>query len=183
MPLYIGDSWRTGEYAGFIKSLGASSSSSTSSFVALDHHLYRCFTQSDAATSASQHAHALRESSQFTNDVNTLCEVGAALIVGEWSGALNPGSLHGAGDQETAKQEFVDAQLALFERDCAGWFWWTYKKEHRGDSGWSMRDAVEKGVFPSWVGLKVSRAPENDGDRREHAKNEAWGLLPCDYGG
>lgn len=176
IPLYIGDSWRTGEYAGFIKSVGAASSSSSSSFVALDHHLYRCFTQSDGATPASQHAHALRESKQFSQDVNTLSEAGSGLVVGEWSGALNPGSLHGVGDQEGAKREFVDAQLALFERDCAGWFWWTYKKEHRGDSGWSMRDAVEKGVFPGWVGLRLSRAPENDGGRREHAKNQAWGV-------
>ncbi|KAI0058194.1 glycoside hydrolase [Artomyces pyxidatus] len=183
MPLYIGDSWRTDEYAGFIKSLGDQSSASTSSFLALDHHLYRCFTASDNSTPAAQHAAALRNPadgtpSTFARVSSTLASVGADLIVGEWSGALNPGSLQGVPDEHAAKREFVDAQLALYEKECGGWFWWTYKKQWGGDSGWTMRDAVEKGVFPGWVGVRAQRVTEHDHgqhERRDSALDKALG--------
>ncbi|KAI0044921.1 glycoside hydrolase family 5 protein [Auriscalpium vulgare] len=183
MPLYIGDSWRTDEYAGFIKSLGDQSPSSHSSFMALDHHLYRCFTSSDNSTPAWKHAQNLRTPSEgtpgtFERVSSALASVGAGLVVGEWSGALNPGSLHGVSDEITAKRDFVNAQLALYEQHCAGWFWWTYKKQSAGDSGWSMRDAVDKGVFPLWVGICVRRQLDQDPgrvSRREVAQNSALG--------
>lgn len=102
-------------------------------------------------------------------------------MVGEWSGALNPGSLHGSttnGFIET--KAYVDAQLRLYESQvCAGWFFWTYKKEHPGDTGWSLRDAVKKGTFPNYVGMKSSkRVDGNDGtvlDAKVKAKATALG--------
>jgi len=53
-------------------------------------------------------------------------------------------------EQETnARKDYIYAQLQLYERHCAGWFFWTYKKEQSGDRGWSLRDAVASGVFSS----------------------------------
>ncbi|THH07031.1 hypothetical protein EW146_g9442 [Bondarzewia mesenterica] len=176
LPLYIGDSWRTQEYAEFIGSLEPA----TPAFLVLDHHLYRCFTQQDAATPAAQHAQALRSASPFGGAPGTLASAGGGLVVGEWSGALNPGSLHGVHDEDAEKRAFVDAQMDVFERECAGWFWWTFKKQHGGDSGWAMRDAVARGVFPGWVSVKV-RAGTNLNDdggreaRRDHARDGALG--------
>ena len=57
MPLYLGECWRTDSYAKYLKSL----SSSTSTLLVLDHHLYRCFTGSDITTTAMQHAGALAD--------------------------------------------------------------------------------------------------------------------------
>ncbi|ETW83016.1 glycoside hydrolase family 5 protein [Heterobasidion irregulare TC 32-1] len=191
MPLYIGDSWRTSEYTEFITSLGSHASSESSSFVALDHHLYRCFTSQDASTSAAGHAQALRESSPFSAAVPALASAGAGLVVGEWSGALNPDSFRGTADEHAEKRNFVDAQLALYERECAGWFYWTLKKQQGGDSGWAMRDAVAYGVFPSWVGTKANKDPRGDDGRqwrRDQARDQAlsahtgwWSKHPGHY--
>ncbi|OSD05049.1 glycoside hydrolase family 5 protein [Trametes coccinea BRFM310] len=146
LPLYIGDAWRTDDYAEFVKSAGTPA-------VVLDHHLYRCFTKEDITTPAAEHARRLRDGNDGT--VQTFARVsgelegaGGALVVGEWSAALNPGSLHGAPDERAAKRGFVEAQLQLYEAHCAGWFFWTYKKENGRDTGWSFRDALEGGVVP-----------------------------------
>jgi hypothetical protein len=93
------------------------------------------------------------------------------LIVGEWSAALNPGSLRGERDE---KKRYVDAQLEVYETSCAGSFFWTYKKQRRGDTGWSLVDAVEGGVFPSQVGLRVRKTGRLEGEqeRRGNVKQE-----------
>ncbi|KAH9887994.1 glycoside hydrolase [Cubamyces lactineus] len=177
LPLYIGDAWRTDDYAGFIKSANVP-------FVVLDHHLYRCFTSEDISTSAAEHARRLRDGHEGTSQMfarvgEALEGVGGAMVVGEWSAALNPGSLHGAGDEMQAKRAYVEAQLQLYERCCAGWFFWTYKKETRGDTGWSFRDAVDAGVFPAGFRRALVRRPaEHDparDERREQAKDRALG--------
>lgn len=103
---------------------------------------------------------------------------GCGLVVGEWSGGLNPGSLQGVGNKDGARREFVEAQLQLYERYCAGWFFWTYKKEHEGDNGWSFRDAVGAGVFPGFVGLRAQRPVGDDParmGRRDAARDGALG--------
>lgn len=163
IPIYIGDCWRTELYADYISQHHHSSSSLT----VLDYHLYRCFTSSDIQTSASDHTQALRANSASTPRMlasasQKLGRAGGGIIVGEWSGALNPGSLQRPGAEVEDKREFVNAQLTLFDKYCAGWFFWTYKKEKRGDTGWSWQDAVEAGVFPSSVGIKYRRLEAED---------------------
>lgn len=99
------------------------------------------------------------------------------MIIGEWSGALNPGSLRGEPEE---LKNWISAQLELYERCCAGWFFWTYKKEHTGDKGWCFRDAVEGGVFPAWVGLRATKQIEGDEVRRDNtrdaSKDKALGM-------
>jgi glucan 1,3-beta-glucosidase len=150
----------------------------------LDHHLYRCFTKEDGATPAGQHASNLRDpnggaAKMLGAAAEKAAEAGGGLVIGEWSGALNPGSMKGiSGDAETrARAEYVGAQLALYERVCSGWFFWTYKKEQGGDRGWGWRDAVEGGVFPQWVGIRAGRKTEErewDG-RMITARDQALG--------
>ncbi|GJE85411.1 glycoside hydrolase family 5 protein [Phanerochaete sordida] len=192
IPLYIGDSWMTDQYASFIES-----HANAIPFTVLDHHLYRCFTQGDASTPASQHAHNLRDPNagtpqMFARVSQKLQAAGGALVVGEWSGALNPGSLQGVGDDTGVRREYIAAQLALYEQYCAGYFFWTYKKEHAGDKGWSLRDAVAAGVFPGHVGLGkrdvvLREDPQLDA-RRDHARDQAlaqhsgyWAQFPGNY--
>jgi glucan 1,3-beta-glucosidase len=159
LPIYIGDCWRPESYADFVNSLR------TSPFVVLDHHLYRCFTSQDTSTSASEHARALTDPNAHIPRVFSQISQSVPVVVGEWSGALNPGSLQFSADEREAKRLFVEAQLNLYEKHCSGWFWWTYKKEHSGDTGWSFRDAVESGVFPSSIGMKAKKAYISDSDR------------------
>lgn len=179
MPLYISECWRAENYAGYISGLPQT----TATFVALDHHLYRCFTKEDIHISALQHARNMADANGTAGMFARVSEkLGGGLVVGEWSGALNPGSLRGSHDPAGDQRQFVSAQLELFEKYCAGYFFWTYKKQNRGDKGWSFRDAVEGGTFPSWVGLKARRSCIGDEQsrqgRRSNLRDKALGVLP-----
>lgn len=181
VPIYIGDSWATDQYAGFIEA-----HAERVPFTVLDHHLYRCFTAEDGNTPVAQHTQHLRdpgaETPQMLARVSQKLEAaGGALIIGEWSGALNPGSLHGVGDEHRARTGFIAAQLALFEQHCAGYFFWTFKRQQPGDSGWSLRDAVGSGVFPSSLGIRARDAvlrhdPERD-ERKLRARDQSLGAF------
>lgn len=167
IPIYLGDCWRTEFYANYLVD------ERPSTLTVLDHHLYRCFTESDIRTSAESHTLSLADPNAETpvmlaRAAEKLGRVGCGIVIGEWSGALNPGSLRG-GTKE--KEDYVRAQLDLFEEHCGGWFFWTYKKQDRGDTGWSLRDAVQAGIFPPWVGLKAKRSAIGDEGRWREARD------------
>ncbi|KAL1948719.1 hypothetical protein VTO73DRAFT_10525 [Trametes versicolor] len=176
LPLYISDAWQTDNYTGFIKT-------ADTPFVVLDHHLYRCFTSEDTAMPAAEHARRLRDGGEgtpqlFARVAGELEGAGGGLVIGEWSAALNPGSLHGASDERQEKRAYVEAQLQLYEQHCAGWFFWTYKKEHPGDTGWSFREAVDAGVFPSDFARRGATPGQRGGAsdaRRDSARERALG--------
>ena len=186
LPLYISDSWMTDQYTEFIKSSGVP-------FLVLDHHLYRCFTSDDISTPAAEHARRLRDvheptPSMFSRVAKDLEGAGGAIVVGEWSAALNPGSFHGASDEEAEKNAYVQAQLQLYEEHCAGWFFWTYKKEGGRDTGWSFRDTVETGVFPLDFRRTIRCSAEDFGAEMARARASAsgqhasyWGQYPGHY--
>jgi aryl-phospho-beta-D-glucosidase BglC (GH1 family) len=191
IPIYISDCWQTDDYAGYIASLTQSQS-----IIALDHHLYRCFTALDTHTSISQHSRSLTDTNAATPQLfasvsSKLSSCSSGIVVGEWSGAVHPGSLHGlSSEQEThARKEYIHAQLELYERYCAGWYFWTYKKEQPGDRGWSLRDAVGSNVFPQSVGMRArTRYSGDEGEakhRRDSAMDKALGKsessinMPC----
>lgn len=116
----------------------------------------------------------------FAQVSDKLGEAGGGLVIGEWSGALNPGSIKGVRDEV---KNYIAAQLDLYEKHCGGWFFWTYKKQHRGDSGWCFKDAVEAGTFPPFVGLKAKRATSGDSEQRnkirDSLRDRALGNHPC----
>jgi aryl-phospho-beta-D-glucosidase BglC (GH1 family) len=167
VPLYLGECWRLDTYADWLVKTKINPGQGLTIF---DHHLYRCFTSSDITTSASAHSKALDPEASgdtarhFSSVSEKLGRVGSGLVIGEWSGALNPGSLHGStsgGWKET--KQYIAAQLRLYDQTCAGWFFWTFKKQQPGDSGWSLRDAIGAGTFPDRVGVKLA-TPEGGVD-------------------
>lgn len=168
MPLYISDSWRANVYADWISSSKISGPSQ--GLIVLDAHLYRCFTGVDAGKSASQHASELSDPNaptpkQYRELSSRLGSSHSGLIAGEWSGALNPASLRDPPPSHNdQKRAFIEAELKLFEETCAGYFFWTYKKQDEGDNGWGWRDAVESSVFPGWVGLRIDSQKNPGGD-------------------
>ncbi|KAJ6605828.1 glycoside hydrolase superfamily [Mycena sp. CBHHK59/15] len=169
LPIYLGDCWRTEQYADYIKSTPHSSP------LVLDHHLYRCFTSSDISTPAPDHTRSLTDESahtsrMFSRVAEKLSSAGGGLVVGEWSGALNPGSITGAPDEV---KNYAAAQLSLYEKHYEGYFFWTYKKLGlRPDRGWCLRDAVEGGIFPSRVGLLATRRADGDRERQVSARDK-----------
>ena len=175
VPIFISDCWRTDDYAAFISFLPSSPS-----MIILDHHLYRCFTSSDIHTHISQHSHSLRDAHSPTPQLferisSKLASCASDFVVGEWSGALNPGSTNGLGYEEetNARREYINAQLALYEQYCGGWFFWTYKKERSGDQGWSLRDAVVGGVFPNALGMTTVTRFDGDCNKINNRRNVA----------
>ncbi|KAG6888935.1 hypothetical protein C0992_007048 [Termitomyces sp. T32_za158] len=178
IPLYLGECWRTDQYADFAKT------KASPSLLILDHHLYRCFTTSDISTPVHGHIRALSESSaptpqMFARVIEKLGRAGGGLVVGEWSGALNPGSLTGKHGEQG---DYIRTQLELYEK-CCGWFFWTYKKQWAGDTGWSLCDSVGSGVFPDRVGLHRKREIVIDEEqrllKRDREKDRALGKLLC----
>ena len=101
-----------------------------------------------------QHVQELKTS--FGNEFGGHC--GAAkgnLVVGEFSAALNPNSLPKGipdGERDRYQREFVRAELEMFERYAAGWWFWTYKKGEGWDAGWSAKNATQAEILPKWVG-------------------------------
>ncbi|THU81551.1 glycoside hydrolase [Dendrothele bispora CBS 962.96] len=167
LPIYISDSWEIGWYSQYVEHRA-----NEGKFVALDHHLYRCFTQQDQSKSASDHAKDVHPSSQPPGGSSSMLsnasnKTGSALVIGEWSAALNPASLRHYGSEEakrTAQAEWGHAQWEAYERFCAGWFFWTLKKEGGKDKGWGFYSAVEEGVLPGYVDRMKGAYERNKGN-------------------
>ncbi len=132
LPLYIGDAWDTNHYTGYV-----GQRASANNFIVADHHLYRCFDGSDHAIRCEDHARKLHpgtspvptntdgcgETANWLASMSQKC--GGSLIIGEWSAALNPSSLHHLGDengQRPAKAEYAHNEWKSFDKFCAGYF-------------------------------------------------------------
>jgi hypothetical protein len=205
IPIYLGEVWRLESYAqwaskeqGRLSCPGSTGlgggKDAKGALVVLDHHLYRCFTSEDNRTSVQDHTRALLDPNgsvqkSFSSASETLGRAGGGMIVGEWSCGLNPASLRGTHGERRA---FVEAQLAVYEKYCGGWYWWTLKKEsevYGKDVGWSLRDAVEADVFPNAVPGMKRKIKLNDSatetERRAHARDvarrNAYGVCQIGY--
>ena len=184
VPIVISDSWNTDDFAGYISH---EAGLLQHPHLVLDHHLYRCFTQEDIDLPAYDHAGRLWDLNgatrrTFSNVTDKLESAGCDMIVGEWSGALNPKSLDHLPNKHHARSQFIQAQVDLYEQYCAGNFFWTYKKQWEGDQGWSFRDAVRGGVFPKSIGLHLKRPLEHHSreaqlNAREAARSRSLGTL------
>lgn len=143
-PIYVSDAWDTAHYSVY--------AGGKPDFVVVDHHLYRCFTPEDKALTGVQHAQKLRN--EFAGTFANWCNAArGGLVVGEWSAALDDWN-KGMSDTERDrnKREFVAAQLELYNKYSAGWWFWTLKKGDGWDAGWSAKDAVTAQILPGWVG-------------------------------
>ena len=145
----------------------------------VDTHVYRCFTPEDLRKSGDQHAHEL-SSGMLAWFRHLSSECRGNLIVGEFSAALNPSSYPPGcddGEKDRQRRAFLRAELDLFEECCAGWFFWTYKKQEGWDAGWDLRNARLADIFPSFVGKRPYDGPMPSPHEREGAKNGALGNI------
>lgn len=169
LPLYIHDAWDTHTYTTF------AGTRPDSDFVVVDHHLYRCFTSADLKLSGDEHAEALRKH-MGPELAARAGECRGNLVVAEFSAALNPASLRSAepGEQDRQRRVFARAETELFDRFCAGWFFWTYKKDG-WDAGWSLRDTVVAEIMPKQLGIRRKPGVEikDDGAKRSAATSKA----------
>ncbi|KAJ2927928.1 hypothetical protein H1R20_g9164, partial [Candolleomyces eurysporus] len=201
VTIYLGEWWKPSLYADFVLREGVAGEGDERGLVVLDHHLYRCFTAQDIRTSVQDHTRALIDTNGGTQKTFSSVaekmgrEAGGGFVVAEWSCGLNSSSLRNIPGERRA---FVDAQLSLYEQYCGGWWFWTLKKEegvYPRDVGWSLKDAVEAGVFPNSIGMKRKRKPDTSVKERtrrqqvlEKKRSEAlgahetyWSRFPGQY--
>jgi len=181
-PIFIDSAWDPNWYSQIV--------GKRDDFVVMDHHLYRCFTDQDKRLSGERQAADIRGRTKDELKKHHTNAHGN-LIIGEWSAALSPeGMPHGAnaGEQDRQRRVFVQAQRDVYNENCAGHFFWTYKKESGWDAGWSSRDASTAAILPKWVG--GPRGPFNrvDEDDRESLLKEAierhldyWSKHDCEH--
>jgi glucan 1,3-beta-glucosidase len=168
LPLVISDSWRTDDFAGYVggKNQG----------LVLDHHLYRCFTAEDRIMGE---AHAQKLRNEFIHSfTNQAAKANGSVIVGEFSAALNPGSFPDGmsdGDKDHQKRLFLRAEIDVMECCCAGWYFWSLKKEEGWDCGWSAKDAATAEILPAWVGGRKLRHDLSGDWGREACAKQAYG--------
>jgi aryl-phospho-beta-D-glucosidase BglC (GH1 family) len=166
-PLYVGDAWNADKFASWVGSRG--------DFVVLDTHVYRAFTDGDKRMTGEQHAHKLR--TQEINDFGRQSEAAkGSLVVCEWSGALDHGIYGNAPDTEKDRQSrmFVAAELEVFEKHMAGWWWWTYKSVN-WMAGWSARNATQAEILPAKLCRSYKGPPPQE--KKDQALHQAHGGL------
>ena len=143
----------------------------------VDTHVYRCFTPEDQRKSGDQHAHELSSGTiHWFRDLSSKCR--GNLVVGEFSAALNPNSFPPGcddGERDRQRRSFLRAELDMFEECCAGWFFWTYKKQEGWDAGWDLRNARLADIVPAFVGRRPYDGPIPSMYEREGAKDGALG--------
>ncbi|EIW66615.1 hypothetical protein TREMEDRAFT_45727 [Tremella mesenterica DSM 1558] len=142
-PIYISDAWDTPWYASWV--------GRRTDFVVLDHHLYRCVSPQDTSRSMDELTHDLRHG--FSGYFGGVCDTAkGSVVIGEFSATVAPTSLPNVpdGEKDRLRREYVKAQLDLYERCTAGWFFWTYKKGAGWDAGWSSKDAARAEILPSF---------------------------------
>jgi hypothetical protein len=157
LPIYLGDCWQAEQFANLLKDnkhLG---------FLVLDHHLYRCFTPNDHSKTASLHASEI-DPHENGPSYGMLKRASATLqgnmVIGEWSAALHHTSLKSCADEgqkKVATRAWAHAQLKAYEDTCAGFYFWTLKKEGPTDVGWCLYSAIEQGVLPSGLRSRQSK--------------------------
>jgi glucan 1,3-beta-glucosidase len=151
LPLYLGDCWNPNKYSQVINSHKGKAGA-----LVLDHHYYRCFTPQDCGKSAAQHAAEIEPSqngSAYGSLCNTSSQLQQSVVIGEWSAALNPGSLKDCGgDKKGHQRNWARAQLNAYNAQCGGHFFWTLKKEGAKDVGWCLYSAIEEDILPSGLG-------------------------------
>lgn len=146
VPIYISDSWNISFWAQWV--------GDQSAFCVVDHHYYYCFAPEQHAKSIVEHTAEINESSELAHASQ---EARGSVIVGEWSLALHETSKDFSGKFNHTSQAslrrcrryFALAQLNRYTRDCAGFFFWTFKFQVRNMANeWDLSDMIACGALP-----------------------------------
>jgi glucan 1,3-beta-glucosidase len=111
--------------------------------VYLDSHQYQIFTEADRRMSAA--AHLTHTQTVVAKQLKHLAK-SHPVLVGEWSGALDPTSLQGLSPeaQEQAQKAYIQTQMEIYGK-TDGWFFWNYR--HDSWPMWSYRTLVERSII------------------------------------
>lgn len=152
LPIYVHDAWDTQWYAPW--------AGRRNDWTVVDHHLYRTFTAEDNRLNGDQHAQKLRDevAGVLSNQSN---QAKGQLVIGEFSASINPQAIGHmpAGEQDRHRRVFAFAQIDVFNRHTAGWWFWTLKVEEPWNAGWSAKNATQAEIMPQWLGTPFKSPP------------------------
>ena len=167
LPIYAADAWHAEKYVPW--------AGARQDFVVVDQHIYRVFTEEERRKWGDQHAAELRSgTAKQLKEWSKQCR--GNFIIGEFSAALGgqPPNTD-AGEHDRQRRVFAQAELAVFDESCAGWFFWTLKKQEGWDAGWSLKNATQAEIMPAYVGKRESGSIPDD-SKKEQAKTDAYSM-------
>lgn len=119
--------------------------------VVFDLHLYQCFDPKFNDYKITDHIEeAIKRGKELIQPINTFVPV----IVGEWSLGLHGKVFEGFDpfNSDNALRLYAGVQLQAYDQGL-GWYFWSYKLDIKGQSGWNFRQLVERSILPSSYGL------------------------------
>ncbi|SAM05271.1 hypothetical protein [Absidia glauca] len=155
LPVYVGDCWQPAKYMDII----AHQLSPHHPFVVLDTHQYFCHTPADHRLSAQQNTEKVE------NKVGGFLDrqgptIRRNVVVGEWAMVLNGASMKGM-DERRAMTDFGAAQARVWDKTCAGQFYWTYKTAD-DKWYWSFKYCHEQNLLP-WLNKQQGSSGKGGG--------------------
>lgn len=108
--------------------------------VALDTHIYQCFSKEDHALDLEGHLTKAKQRFKIIDEIQSFIP----LIVGEWSLGLHL-NLDGLNEKDVLKS-YYDAQLEGMKNAYATIFW-SYKINSQTHAGWNFRQLIEKEIL------------------------------------
>lgn len=171
IPIIISDGWWPNQWAEWVQEL---QNHNNILGVVIDHHVYRCFSDSDKNKSPQQII------DQLPADVLTNISKnghGVDFMVGEWSCVLDQSTWDKAEGGANHKRdelviEYGNRQLNQFmERASYGSYFWTFKFESGNGGEWDLKTMTDKGAIKSPLPNRGVQVP--DGNSYERAKEDA----------
>lgn len=172
VPIIISDGWWPNQWAEWVQEL---QSHNNILGVVIDHHVYRCFSDSDKNKSPGQIIHDL-PSDVLTNISKN--GHGVDFMVGEWSCVLDQCSWDKDGANDKRDDwviEYGNRQLQYFwERATYGTYFWTFKFESGNGGEWDLKTMTDKGAIRSPLPSALTQAPDEAAysDARGDAMNQ-----------
>ncbi|KAI8341778.1 glycoside hydrolase superfamily [Chlamydoabsidia padenii] len=149
LPIYVGDCWQPAKYMDII----AHQLSSHHPFVVLDTHQYFCHTPADHRLTAQQNTAKVKDKvGSFLDRQGPT--IRRNIVVGEWAMVLNGASMKGMDERQTM-MDFGSVQAEVWDKTCAGQFYWTYKTAD-DKWYWSFVYCYQQGLLP-WLKQRQSR--------------------------
>ncbi|CAL9736100.1 hypothetical protein MOSE0_J01882 [Monosporozyma servazzii] len=176
LPIIISDGWWPQQWADWL------AQKKFDTFVVVDSHVYRCFSEEDKSQSADQIIQNLPKGVNFPSNK-------ADFVVGEFSCVLDGKTWSKTnGDRQGWVKKYGNEQIKLFNKLSSwGWFFWTLQFQW-GDGGeWGFIPQVNNGAIPvrSKRAANIDKAKINaiirehikywngKGDKFEHERFEA----------
>jgi hypothetical protein len=188
MPIYISDAWDFGKAVDWVQQKNKVQICKANP-VAIDTHLYWCFSDSDKCKTPQQITTEISTKlSELKTKSGSVLDHGAVdAVVGEYSCVLAEESWKQSGgvSKDELVQKFGNMQSDYYQRCAAGSFFWTYKMDFMDGGEWGFKQMNKQQAITPPTSLTLcieevqSRTIKAQG-QREARRGQAFGSH-CQY--